>query len=131
MSLTVAGHPIDDPNLPDLLDRAPANPPVQVSVMADPGPLFHLRKVAIEGAVPEAAREKLDLAPGAPAVASDVLAARDRLLKAMRDEGYALAKVDEPIAILEPAANALDVTFKAESGPRVDLGAITVSGLRT
>ncbi len=130
VSLTIAGHAVDDPNLPDLLNRAPANPPVEVHVTVTPGPLFHLRKVAIEGAVPESARAKLDLAPGAPAVASDVLAARDRLLNALRNEGYALAKVDEPVAILEPRADALDVTFKADSGPRVDLGAITVAGLQ-
>jgi translocation and assembly module TamA len=130
VDVRIAGHPLDDPNLTDILDRMPANPPVPVTVAFEPGPLFHLRKVAIEGAVPDAARAKLDLKPGAPAVASDVLAARQRLLNAMRDEGYALAEVDQPIAILEPAANALDVTFKAKSGPRVDLGPITVEGLK-
>ena len=30
VSLTIAGHAVDDPNLPDLLNRAPANPPVEV-----------------------------------------------------------------------------------------------------
>ena len=129
VDLKIAGRPLDDPNLPDFLDRAPADPPVPVTVTVDPGPLFHLRKVAVEGAVPDAARAKLELKPGAPAVASDVLAARERLLNAMRDEGYALAQVDKPVAILEPAADALDVTFKATSGPRVDLGAISVAGL--
>ena len=58
-----------------------------------------------------------------------MLAARERLLNALKSEGYALAKVDEPIAILEPARNALDVTYKVTSGPRVDLGEISVEGL--
>ena len=130
VDLKIAGRPLNDPNLPDLLDQAPANPPVAVSVKAEPGPLFHLRKVVVEGAIPDAAREKLDLKPGAPAIASDVLAARERLLNAMRDQGYALAEVSEPVAMLDPGADALDVTFQAKSGPRVDLGAIKVEGLK-
>ncbi len=128
--VTIAGHPLDDPALPDLLDREPAEPPVEIKVAPKTGPLFHLGQVKVEGSVPEEARSKLDLKPGAPAVASDVLAARERLLNALRDEGYALAKVAEPAAFLEPDADKLDVTYKAETGPRVDLGPITVTGLK-
>ncbi|MBV9654649.1 MAG: outer membrane protein assembly factor [Acetobacteraceae bacterium] len=129
-TVTIAGHPLDDPALPDLLDRAPADPPVQIKVAAELGPLFHLGRVTVDGTVPAEARSMLGLAPGAPAVAADVVAARDRLLNAMRDEGYALATVSEPAAFLEPDADKLDVTFKASSGPRVDLGPITVAGLQ-
>jgi translocation and assembly module TamA len=129
VDLTIAGHPLNDQSLPDLLDRVPADPPVAVIVKADLGPLFHLRKVAVDGAIPAPARAKLDLASGAPAVASEVLAARERLLGALKDEGYALAKVGDPSAVIDPAANAMDVTFKATSGPRVDLGHISVEGL--
>jgi translocation and assembly module TamA len=130
VTLQIAGYPLDDPNLPDVLDRAPAASPVQVTVAVDLGPLFHVREVVVEGEVPEAARAKLDLAPGAPAVAADVLAARERLLNALRDEGYALAKVGQPIAVLDAAADALDVTFEVTSGPQVALGPITIEGLK-
>jgi translocation and assembly module TamA len=101
-----------------------------VTVAVDLGPLFHVREVVVEGEVPEAAREKLDLAPGAPAVAADVLAARERLLNALRDEGYALAEVAQPAAVVDPATDALDVTFEVTSGPQVALGPITIEGLR-
>ena len=125
----IADRPLDDPGLPEWLDRAPAEPPVQVKVTVDPGPLFHLRKIEIQGAVSEQVRARLDLAPGAPAAAPAVLAGRERLLSALRDEGYALAKVDEPVAILETEANALDISYKVDRGPRADLGPITVKGL--
>jgi translocation and assembly module TamA len=125
------GHrPLEDPDLPDYLATLPAAPPVPVDVSIQRGPLFHLGTVAIEGTVPKEARAKLDLSSGAPAVAAKVLAARERLLAALQDEGYALAKVSEPIAILEERANALDVTFKVDTGPRVDIGPISFRGLK-
>ena len=74
-------------------------------------------------------RDTLDLKPGQPAIASDVLGARTRLLDALRSQGYALASVSEPAATLRDAQNALDVRYSVETGPRVDLGPIAVTGL--
>ncbi len=130
VEVRIGGRPLDDPNLPDYLGSLPAKPPVPVKVSIQPGPLFHLGKVAVEGSLPPEARERLDLPPGAPAVASNVLAARERLLNALRDRGYALATVSEPIAILEPSADALDISFKVDTGPRVDVGDISFKGLQ-
>src|SRR5579863_5046392 len=93
-TVTIDGHPLDDPTLPDTLGKAPANPPVPVMVTFDLGPLFHLGKVTIQWDVPESARSAMGLAQGAPAVASDVLAAQQRLLVAIRSAGHPLAKVD-------------------------------------
>ncbi|MCL2428937.1 MAG: BamA/TamA family outer membrane protein, partial [Alphaproteobacteria bacterium] len=89
----------------------------------------HLGSVHLEGSVPDAARAKLDLRSGAPAAAAEVLAARTRLLTALRDQGYALASVDEPVATLRPEQALLDVSFLVKTGPRVDIGPITISGL--
>jgi translocation and assembly module TamA len=130
VDIKIAQRPLDDPNLPDYLATLPAAPPVPVDVSIRRGPLFHLERVAIEGSVPKDARSKLDLEPGAPAVAANVLAARQRLLTALQDEGYALATVSEPIAILEERTNTLDVTFKVDTGPRVDIGQISFRGLK-
>ncbi|MBC7802080.1 MAG: BamA/TamA family outer membrane protein [Gemmatimonadaceae bacterium] len=69
------------------------------------------------------------MAPGAPARAADVLAGQGRVLDALRSRGYALAKVDTPVALLDAQAQALDVSYKVETGPQVDLGPITVGGL--
>ncbi len=131
VEIRVAGHPLDDPNLPAILGAAPAAPPVPVIITFSLGPLFHLGPVRIAATVPEKARAALALAPGQPARAADVLAARTRLLAALQGEGYALAKVDEPLAILHPASRTLDITFTVNPGPRVDLGPIAITGLKT
>ena len=130
VDITIAGRPLDDPDLPDQLSGLPAQPPAQVAVSIRPGPLFRLGKVELEGRVPEAAKTRFALEPGAPAVASEVLAARERLLTALREEGYALATVGEPVAILDPEARNLDVTFTVDTGPLVDIGAIDFNGLQ-
>jgi len=91
--------------------------------------LFHLRKVEIEGEVPDQARDKLGVSPGAPALAAEVLAGRERLLGALRDDGHALAKVEEPDALLVPEAEALDILYKVDAGPKVELGQISLEGL--
>ncbi|MGR9107721.1 MAG: autotransporter assembly complex protein TamA [Gammaproteobacteria bacterium] len=127
--IRIAGILVDDPGVVDYLEKAPADPPVEVDVAVDTGPLYHLGNVEIEGDIPEAARQKLGLAPGDPALAAEVHAARERLENALRDEGYALARVDEPIAFRRDGEDLLDITLSAESGPRMDLGTITVTGL--
>ena len=129
--IRIAGHPLDDPNLPAILGAAPASPPVKIAVRFTLGPLFHLGQVAIHGTLPEQARAALHLAPGQPALAADVLAARTRLLAALQSQGYALAKVSEPRAILHPKSRTLDITFTVATGPRVDLGPIAITGLKT
>lgn len=126
--VTILGRPIADPALPDLLQQAPAQPPVPVLVTVDRGALFHLGQVQLQGTVPPAGKAALNLAPGAPAVAADVLAAQGRVLEALRRDGYALAKVSTPVATLRPTQQALDVTYKVDPGPRVDLGPISLVG---
>jgi translocation and assembly module TamA len=129
VTLRIDGRAEDDPSLPELLEAAPADPPVKVTLDFRTGPQFHLGKVAIEGAVPQAARDAMKLAPGDPAVAADVLAAQGRILTALRDAGYALARSDDPVAILHTDQQALDVTFPVTAGPRVDIGRISIAGL--
>jgi len=127
VSIRIAGRDLDDPALSALLEAAAA--PVQVDVAIQPGPVFRLRRVALEGTVPPEGQAALKLEPGAPAVAADVLAAQGRVLDALRRSGHALARVDPPVAVLDPAAQVLDVTYKVDAGPRVNLGPIAVSGL--
>lgn len=129
--ITVAGQPYDDTNLPDLLENAPADPPVSVEASFDLGPLFHLGRVAIQGDVPATARDQLGLASGAPAVAADVLAAQQRLLAAVREAGHPLAKVELPPVNLRPAENLLDVSFVAIEGPQANIGTIQIQGLES
>jgi translocation and assembly module TamA len=128
-SITIDRRPLDDAGLTEALDAVAAATKVPVVVTLTPGPLFHLGRVTLQGDVPPEARSAFRLDPGAPAVASEVLAAHDRLLAALQSEGHALAKVGPPQATLNPAAHELDVAFDVQAGPRVDLGAIDITGL--
>lgn len=129
ISITIDGRPLDDVNLPRTLAAAPAKPPIPVVVRVAHGPLFHLRHVTLQGAVPAGPRSAFTLKPGDPAIASRVLAAGAALLSALRDDGYALATVPPPVATLISQAHALDVTYQVTAGPRVDIGPITLTHL--
>jgi translocation and assembly module TamA len=127
--ITILDHALDDPALPPLLDTADAHKPVPVAVDLAPGPLYHLRRVELTGEVPPEARAAFALQPGAAAQASDVLAARDRLLAALRASGHALAKVSAPDATLYPQQRVLDVVIDVQPGPKTVLGQISITGL--
>ena len=129
VTLRIDGRNLDDPALADRLDALHAGSAVPVQASFERGPQFHLRRVRIDGAVPPAVESALGLASGDAARAADVLAARQRLEDALHNAGYALARVDPPVATLAPAERALDVGFAVRSGPRVDLGAISFFGL--
>ncbi len=128
VTIRVAGRSLDDQALPNVLEAATA--PVPVTVGIEAGPVFHLRRVTLDGRVPEQAQAALGLAPGAPALAAEVLAGQGRVLDALRSQGYALAKVDAPVAMLDAPAQALDVSYKVDTGPQVDLGRISIDGLQ-
>jgi len=129
VTVSIDGHPAGDTDLPKTLGAVPAKTSVEVKVAAQPGPLYHLGHITIDGDVPPDAREKLGLSEGQPAVASDVLAAGVRLLTAMQEDGYALAKVEAPDATQDPRRHTIDVAFKATEGRRAVIGPITVTGL--
>jgi translocation and assembly module TamA len=62
-------------------------------------------------------------------VAATVLDAGTKLLTALEEHGYALAKVETPVATEDDGARAIDVSFKVDTGPRVEIGAIAFKGL--
>jgi translocation and assembly module TamA len=131
VGITIDGKSIADPSLPARIAAYPGATPIPVVVTLTRGPLFHLGRVAIEGKVPAAARAVFGLESGQPARADDVLAAGARLQTALLDEGYPFSKVAVPAAIENPAQHTIDVTYDVTTGPRVDIGAITIAGLRT
>ena len=128
VSLRIDGEDLEAPGLLARLDAAPPAPPAKVTVGFAPGPLFHIAKITLTGTVPEAARAALGLAPGAPARASAVLAARDRLLAALRQDGYALAEVTLEPALVDVARAQMDVTYAVNPGMQVAIGPIRFVG---
>src|SRR5215831_10185592 len=128
-TITIDEEPLDDAGLPDEIEALPADKSATVKVAIELGPLYHLRRIAVDGDVPENAYAELGLKSGDPAVAADVLKAQQRLLTALQERGYALAKVSAPVAYEDPVEHVLDVTYDVQAGPQVDIGDITVTGL--
>jgi len=127
--ITIEGRALDDGALPPLLDQIPQGTAVNVQVAIDEGPLYRLRRISLEGAIPPAAEQAFALSPGEPAIAVNVAAARDRLLTALQEDGYALATVSEPIAYADDQAAVIDIQLRVETGPQVEIGAVTFRGL--
>ena len=130
VSTTIGGHKLDDPGLASIIDTAPANPPLAVAVSFALGPRFKLGSVTVSTDVPPDIPPQLDLAPGQPAMAAQILRGQSELLDALRADGYPLAKVPVPIATLHPDQDLLDVEFRPEAGPKADVGPISFSGLK-
>jgi translocation and assembly module TamA len=130
LTITINGQGLDDPNLPDAINALPADRPAKVDIAIDLGPLYHVRKISIEGEIDAAARRAMALETGAPAVADNVLGAHDRLLTALQEQGHALARVEAPVAYEDQTEPVLDVSFKVEAGPRANIGDISLNGLK-
>lgn len=128
LSTTIEGRPLDDPELAEALSALPRERAARVEVGIETGPLFHLRRVSIEGTISEQARAAMNLESGAPAVAAEVLAGRDRLLAALGEEGHALAKVSDPVAYEDATDPVLDLEIRVEEGPVVRIGTVLLSG---
>jgi len=121
---------IDDPHLGEELTQKARSDDALVKITFSIGPQYHLRQVAIDGQVPKSAEEALRLRTGDLAIAANVLAAGERLLTALEDEGYAFAKVDPPQAVEIPEERVLDVSFHVVTGEKVQIGAIRIRGLK-
>jgi translocation and assembly module TamA len=130
VSITIEGLGLDDAKLGDAVSAIPKGTDAKLRVSYQLGPLFHIGKVELEGTITDADRAQFHLAPGSPAVASEVLAAGARLQSALQNEGYAFAKLDPPVAYEVPADKVLNVTYHVDSGPRVNVGEIAIRGLK-
>jgi translocation and assembly module TamA len=131
VEIRIDGLPLDDPGVGEELTSRSKDNDAEIKITFSIGPLYHLRRIEIDGPVPAGVDETLQLESGAPAVAADVLAAGDRLLTALEDRGYAFAKVDTPIAYEDPPNRVLDVKFHIETGSLVKIGDIRIRGLKT
>lgn len=129
VEVRIANHPLNDLGLYDIIEQAPASPALSVQVSAVLGKLFHVRELIIDGDAPTEAKQWLGLKKEAPARAADIQRAGGKLLSALQERGYALAKVEEPVAKLLPETDELDVTYRVHAGKPVTLGKISVQGL--
>jgi translocation and assembly module TamA len=130
VGITIDGLPLDDPGLGGELTARSKDNDALVKITFSIGPLYHLRKVEIDGEIPKSTASALNLHTGDPAVAADVLAAGARLQTALEDDGYAFAKVDPPVAYEIPDERVLDVRFHVVTGEKVNIGPIKFEGLK-
>jgi translocation and assembly module TamA len=130
VAITIDGLPLDDPTLGEELTAKAAKDDARVKIAFTLGNLYHLRRVDIDGELPKSLDGTLALKSGEPAVASQVLAAGERLQTALEDEGYAFAQVDPPIAHEDPSNRVLDVSFHVVTGAKVNIGEIRIRGLK-
>ncbi|KDM66466.1 surface antigen [Acidiphilium sp. JA12-A1] len=130
VTITIDGHTLSDPALPDLLRKAPASPPARVRVAIAKGPLYHVGAVSTPGLADPAAAAALGVSPGEPATAAPLVGAAVRLETRLRNLGYAFAKVSPPVAEADDATHTLSVTYPVSMGPRVDVGSITFTGMQ-
>jgi len=131
VAIKIDSLPLDDPRLGEELTSKSAKDEASVEVSFTLGPQYHLGNVELTGDVPENARKSLQLSPGAPAVAADVLAAADRVRQTLADDGYAYAKVDPPHAKENSSERVLNVSIHVTPGERYRLGDIHLAGLKT
>jgi translocation and assembly module TamA len=130
VTITINGKALDDETLGDALIALPKDAHASCKVSLQAGPLYHLGRIDIDGALPERARSAMGLSSGAPAVAADVLAAGARLLTALQDQGYAFAKVDPPVAYEDPDHSVLNISFHVDTGQRMKIGELHFQGLK-
>jgi translocation and assembly module TamA len=130
VAITINGMMLSNPALGDVLSALPKGEDARVAIGFTLGPLYHLRRIDIDGELPEGVRSSLGLTGGEPAIASEVLAGGSRLLTAMQERGYAFANVDPPVAYEAADAPVLDLRFHVVVGPKANIGKIHIQGLR-
>jgi translocation and assembly module TamA len=130
VAITINGTPLNDTGLGETLTALPKDSEARIAIRFNLGPLYHLRRITVEGDIPESARAVLGLAEGSPAVAAAVLAGGARVLTALQEQGYAFAKVDAPVAYEDQTDPVLDVSFHAVTGVKVKIGVIRIVGLK-
>lgn len=130
VAITINGMTLDSEELGNTLGALPKKSSARVRIVPTLGPLFHVRRIEFKGNLPAGFEQNLRLATGAPAVASNILAAGAALQAALQDAGYAFASVDKPVAYERSAQKVFDLTYAVSTGPRVRIGQIRIEGLK-
>ena len=130
VNISIAGLPPDDPELPARLDALAVGTQAPVKITVTMGPLYRIGRITLKGEVPPKDRSALGLASGDPAMARTVLDAGPRLVAALQEDGYALAKADEPDVSADDSLHTIDVTYTLHAGPQVQIGEIRFTGLK-
>ncbi len=113
-----------------------ASDPVDVTVMANPGPLYRIVSIEIRDpsgkplVVPiDPAAPPLPLKPGDPARTEPVIATENALLAALGHAGYPFAKRGERSVVVDHDTRKMAITYMLDPGRRMRFGTASVTGL--
>lgn len=104
----------------------PAGKPVDIRIAVEPGRQFTFGRIRIDGAAPGDAGP--ELAQGAVAGSGIVIAAEEKLVAALKDEGHPFAKVASRDIVADHDTNTLDVAITLSDGPLARFGETRVEG---
>jgi translocation and assembly module TamA len=117
-----------------LLDEIPPdaefdrNGPVPVSISVDPGDVFVLGDIRLEGDVANLAPARFGLMPGGDAGSRAILQAERDMVRALKEEGRPLARVVSREVVADSATRELDILLAFEAGPVAPYGETSVEG---
>lgn len=129
VSITIDEMQLDNPSLLARLNQLPDGQDAQIEVTAEKGPLYKLGSIDVAG-LPSGFSPELKIQTGQVARAAPVLETREQLATTLQNNGYAFVQVSEPYALANQATHRLHVSYQVTSGPRVNIGEITFSGLK-
>jgi len=104
-----------------------------VVLRVDPGPIYRFSNVTIEGLAAadertDKVRQAFGVKQGDAVVAEAVLAATANLRKALGDNGFPFAKVEEPAVTIDHADRSAKLTLSAQPGTFARFGDIEIKG---
>jgi len=108
--------------------------PAKVTVTAEPGPLYHVGSIKVQGtdgqplSIPQD-EKKLPLKPGDPARTAPVVAAETALLAALGNSGHPFAKVENRRVEIDKGTQTMEVTYTLDPGRLMRFGPPEIKGL--
>ncbi len=134
VEMQVAGTAPADRDSRIAINAAFAAGDIKVVVTVTPNQIFHFGALSVTDA-PGGAPQMVDVADtglvkGAVAKSTEVRAADGRLLTAMQNRGYALARIVDRDVVADHATKLLDVAWVVEAGEPARFGRIEVRGAK-
>lgn len=131
---TIAGKSAEAPDVFAAVEAARARGPVPVVVDIDTGPAFTFGAVRLLDASSKKpfaggpGLDKLDLQPGAPALAGQISQAERIFVAYWRERGHPFARIAGKEVVADHKTRKLNVTLLVDAGRPATFGRVTVSG---
>lgn len=128
VTVAIAGQNIDDLPPDAEFDRSG---PVSVAINIDPGAVFTLGDIRLDGDAADLAPARFGLVPGGDAGSDNILKAETLIVRALKEGGRPLAKITSREVVADHATTTLDVTLVVAAGPVAGYGEVSVEGTET